>query len=154
MKIASLTEIVKDQISDYYVLRITRNLINSNNGLGDFNKAIRDNVKNQIGIYIWENHDNNEILYIGMAGKVKNNGEFVNHSVRQRLLASRGKDEKGIDIQTNKYVQNIILENAISQVNFHVYHLKENQIPGFIEAVLINAYFQKNKCLPKYNSSF
>lgn len=154
MKIESLTEIVKDQISDYYVLQITCGLLDSNDGLGDFNKEIREKVKNQIGIYIWENNDNNEILYIGMAGKVKNNGEYVNHSVRQRLLASRGKDENGKDVQTNKYVQNIIMENSISQINFHVYHLKENQIPGFIEAVLINAYFQKNKCLPKYNSSF
>jgi hypothetical protein len=89
-----------------------------------------------------------------MAGKVKTNGEFANHSVQKRLLASRGKYLLGKDIQTNQYIKDILNQDNIEALNIHVFHLKENQLPGFIEAVFINAYFQEKNCLPRYNSSF
>jgi len=34
------------------------------------------------------------IVYIGMSGKIKTNSTLGDHSVRKRLLASRGKDKK------------------------------------------------------------
>jgi hypothetical protein len=69
-------------------------------------------------------------------------------------LASRGKDLLGKDIQTNQYIKDILNQDNIEALNIHVFHLKENQIPGFIEAVLINSYFQEKNRLPRYNSSF
>ena len=154
MTIQLLNKHIKDLISDKYFVLISRNIFNSCNGCKEFNKIIRTSVKNRIGIYVWENNASKEIIYIGMAGKVKTNGEFVNHSVQKRLLASRGKDSSGKEIQTNQYVQSVLINDNIEEMNIHVFHLKENQIPGYIEAILINAYYQENKRLPKYNSSF
>ena len=154
MKFESLNELVKHAISTEYKVQIYREMLNTKNGKQEFNKVIRAKVQNQIGVYLWENSKTKEILYIGMAGKVKPNGEFVNHSVQKRLLASRGKDLLGKDIQTNQYIKDILNQDNIEELNIHVFHLKENQIPGYIEAVLINAYFQENKCLPRYNSNF
>ena len=154
MKFESLNELVKLAISTEYKVQICLKMLNSNNGKKEFNKMIRAKVLDQIGVYIWENNKTKEILYIGMAGKVKTNGEFVNHSVQKRLLASRGKDLLGKDIQTNQYIKDILNQDNIDEMNIHVFHLKSNQIPGYIEAVLINAYFQENNCLPRYNSNF
>ena len=155
MTIQLLNEHIIDLISDKYCVLISRNIFNSSNGCKEFNRIIRTTVKNRIGIYVWENNASKEIIYIGMAGKVKTNGEFVNHSVQKRLLASRGKDSSsGKDIQTNQYVQSILINDNMKEMNIHVFHLKENQIPGYVEAILINTYYQEKKRLPKYNSSF
>lgn len=154
MKFESLRELVKHAISTEYKVQIFREILITKNGKRAFNKEIRGKVQNQIGVYLWENSKTKEILYIGMAGKVKTDGEFANHSVQKRLLASRGKDLLGKDIQTNQYIKDILNQDNIEALNIHVFHLKESQLPGFIEAVLINAYFQENNCLPQYNSSF
>ena len=154
MNIENLHELIKEIISENYIVKINRESLNRINGLKEFNKKIRLNIKDEIGVYIWENNSTKEILYIGMAGKVKTNGEFVNHSVQKRLLAPRGKDLLGKDIQTNQYVKDILKQDHIDEMNIHVFHLKANQIPGYIEAVLINAYFQEKKCLPRYNLKF
>jgi len=154
MNIENLHELIKEIISENYIVKINRESLIRINGLKEFNKKIRLNIKDEIGVYIWENDSTKEILYIGMAGKVKTNGEFVNHSVQKRLLASRGKDLLGKDIQTNQYIKDILNQDNIEKLNINVFHLKENQIPGFIEAELINAYFQEKKCLPKYNVKF
>ena len=148
MKFETLNELVKHAISTEYKIQICRKMLNAINGQKEFNKIIRAKVQDQIGVYIWENNKIKEILYIGMAGKVRTNGEFVNHSVQKRLLASRGKDLLGIDIQTNQYVKNILNQDNIDEMNIHVFHLKANQIPGYIEAVLINGYFQENNFIP------
>lgn len=154
MKYESLNELVKHAISTEYKVQICRKMLNAFNGQKEFNKMIRAKVQDQIGVYLWEDNETKEILYIGMAGKVKTDGEFANHSVQKRLLASRGKDLLGKDIQTNQYIKDILNQDNIEELNIHVFHLKESQLPGFIEAVLINAYFQEKNCLPRYNSSF
>ena len=154
MNLDTLIEKIQSAISIEYKVPIFREIINSNIGCKEFNRTVRANVKDQIGVYIWENNINKEILYIGMSGKVKTNGEFVNHSVKKRLLASRVKDFNGKDIQTNQYVKNLLNQDNIDEMNIHVFHLIENQIPGYIEAVLLNTFFQENNRLPRYNSSF
>ena len=154
MKFESLRELVEHAISTEYKVQIFREILNTKNGKREFNKEIRAKVQNQIGVYLWENSKTKEILYIGMAGKVKTDGKFANHSVQKRLLASRCKNLLGKDIQTNQYIKDILNQDNIETLNIHVFHLKENQLPGFIEAVLINAYFQEKNCLPRYNSSF
>ena len=58
---------------------------------------------------IWENFDTGIVWYIGMAGKINQRGDLVNHSVKKRLQASRKKDDlTGRDIQTNKYIYNFL----------------------------------------------
>jgi hypothetical protein len=155
MNAIELINSIQDFINAEYFVTINNEMIFANNGLTEYNNLIRDQVQDLTGVYIWENADNNEVLYIGMAGKINQQGELVNHSVRKRLIASRGRDEiTRRDIQTNQYIRNLMIAENCNQLNIHVIHLVDNQIPGFIEAVLINNFYQQNGILPKYNSAF
>jgi len=72
---------------------INHNMFASNNGRRNFNKTIREKVGEKVGVYIWVDKKRAEIVYIGMAGKIKTNGSLGDHSIQKRLLASRGKDK-------------------------------------------------------------
>jgi hypothetical protein len=155
MNINELKRLIRTFINDCYYVPINHEMIFADNGLRTFNALIRDEVQDLAGVYIWENNDNNEVLYIGMAGKVNQQGMLVNHSIRNRLQASRGKDtETGKDILTNRYIRYLMAHENSSQLNIHVIHLQDGQIPGYIEAVLINEFYQRNGILPRYNHMF
>ena len=107
------------------------------------------------GLYLWENNDNEKIFYIGMAGKVNQEGQTVSHMVRNRMQASRKKDRvTQKDITTNKYLRDFMSQNRINQITIHVIHLNLGQLPGYAEAVLMNAYYQHNGILPRLNKAF
>lgn len=124
-------------------------------GRKQFNRIIRENVQDKFGVYIWCNSQNNEIYYIGMAGKIKTDGTLSNHSLRKRLLASRGRDkETKKDIQTNDFVKKFMKENKIKSLDFYIAYSKEDVPPKYVEAILLYEYFKGNKCLTKLNNSF
>jgi len=155
MNIFELKEKIIDFVEIEYTIEIPFELISSNNGFKEYNRIVREQVLDLTGIYIWENFDTGNILYIGMAGKVNQQGNLVNHSVRKRLQASRKKDEvTNRDIQTNEYIYNLMVQENCFQLNIYVIHLTNGQMPGYIEAVLINAFYQANNCLPLYNNAF
>ena len=109
-----LKECIQRETAQTSIVHLTFELFSGTSGLSEYNRIIRNEIPNEMGIYLWENADTGEIIYIGMAGKMKANGEFVNHTVRARLLASRGKDPNtGRDIQTNAYLKSIIESDAI-----------------------------------------
>jgi len=155
MKLETLTAQIHELTQTGYQFKIHENLFTTPNWKKEFNNRIRQNVRDEIGIYIWTNGDTSEILYIGMAGKLHQNGDFANHTVQKRLLASRGKDSTtGKYIQTNEYIKRTISNIKCSSIDIHVFHTKPNQLPGYVEAVLINAYFQAAKTLPPLNTAF
>ena len=59
-------------------------LFENENGRKLYNKLIRENVAEKFGVYIWCNSENNEIYYIGMAGKVKTDSSLSNHSLQKK----------------------------------------------------------------------
>lgn len=71
-----------------------------------YNKLIREKVKANFGIYFWLDKSKEELIYVGMAGKIKNDGTFGDHTIQKRLIASRDKDKlTRKDIQTNDYLK-------------------------------------------------
>jgi hypothetical protein len=155
MNINELRSTIQDLINQAYTVDILLNELNNESGLKAYNQKIRVNVHDLPGIYIWENHDTNEILYIGMAGKINQQGQLNSHSIRKRLQASRGKDKlTKKDIQTNSYILELMNQENCPQLNIHILHFMPNQLPGYAEAILLNAFYQRNGCLPKYNSAF
>lgn len=149
MTVNELKKIIRNYINNEYSVIIERNTMLSTNGLAEYNRLIRNQVLDLAGIYIWENVDNGEILYIGMAGKINQQGILGNHSVRKRLQAARGRDTL-----TNEFIRNLMVQQNINLFNIHVIHLQNGQIPGYIEAVLINAFYQTNGMLPRYNNAY
>lgn len=137
------------------VVSIEKNLFSEDNGRKKYNNKIRQIVKRKFGIYIWFDSSTNEIVYIGMAGKIKTDGSQSDHSIQNRLLASRGKDKiTKKDIQTNDFVHNIMNKYEIETLNIYILYSKPGEPPAYLEALLLYTYFKKNNCLPKLNISF
>lgn len=151
-----IINILKDTTSyEMHKLSIEWSLFEKENGRKMYNKLIRANVADKFGVYIWCNSLNNEIYYIGMAGKIKTDGTLSNHSLRKRLLASRGRDQKTKkDFQTNDFVKKFMKENKIKSLDFYIAYSTGDVPPAYVEAVLLYEYYKENRCLPRLNNSF
>jgi hypothetical protein len=156
MTIEELKQIIEPYIEGPIIeFVIEKQIFSTENGRKMFNKEIRKNVEKKFGVYFWLNTATNEIVYIGMAGKIKTDGTPGAHSVQNRLLASRGKNKATKkDIQTNDYVRNYMIDNNVEKLDFYIMYSKTGEPPAFIEALLLYKYYKKNNKLPKLNNSF
>lgn len=156
MKIAALTELIESYIDSFEMFQIHTQIFVTENGRKIYNKIIREKVRaNSFGIYVWVNPDNEEVIYIGMAGKIKTNGAFCDHTLRDRLTASRGKDKQTkIDIQTNDYIKGFMIATNVDALDFYVFYTKEGEPPSYVEALLLYNYYKKSKRLPILNNAF
>lgn len=156
MKITELKQLIAPYIEEQHIeFSIEKQIFSKYNGRELFNIKIRDKVSKKFGVYIWENIETNEIVYIGMAGKVKTDGSLGDHSLQHRLLASRGKNKTTKkDIQTNDYVRDFMLTNNIETLNFYIMYSKTEEPPAYVEAILLYNYYKKNNRLPVLNNSF
>ena len=156
MTIEELKKIIEPYIEEPIIeFVIEKKIFSTENGRKMFNKEIRKSVEKKFGVYIWLNTATNEIVYIGMAGKIKTDGTPGDHSVQNRLLASRVKNKvTKKDIQTNDYVRNYMIDNNVEKLDFYIMHSKIGEPPAFIEALLLYKYYKNNKRLPKLNNSF
>jgi hypothetical protein len=155
MRKSELLQTISPLIADAYSLSISLALLQGAQGLSEFNRLIRQSIEDLPGLYLWENNDNEEIVYIGMAGKVNQEGLIVSHTVRNRMQASRKKEPvTQKDITTNKYLRDFMSQHEINQVNIHVVHLIQGQLPSYAEAILMNAFYQRNGILPRLNKAF
>lgn len=134
---------------------IEKKIFTELDGREKFNQTIRLNVKTKFGVYVWVDKKTAEILYIGMAGKVKTDGSLGDHSIQKRLLASRGKDKVSKkDIQTNDYVREFMTQNEIDSMDIFIMYSKKDEPPAYIEALLLYKYYKQNNKLPRLNNSF
>jgi hypothetical protein len=124
----------------------------------EYNKLIKEKVERKYGIYLWENDENKEIIYIGMAGKIKQNGNIGDHTINKRLIASREQvyiNGKKTDVQTGDYLLKKMDFLNICRVNFYIIYLDTSILPPtYIESVLLFEYLNKKKQLPILNNSF
>jgi len=156
MNIDELKEIILAYIDEPIInFEIEKHIFAEINGREKFNQTIRENVDTKFGVYVWVDKATGEIVYIGMAGKIKTDGTLGDHSIQNRLVASRGKDKiSKKDIQTNDYVNAFMTNNSIDSLNFFVMYSKQDEPPAYIEALLLYKYYKKNGNLPKLNNSF
>ncbi|MFD2907535.1 hypothetical protein ACFSX9_02185 [Flavobacterium ardleyense] len=63
-----------------------------------------------------------------MAGKIKTNGDLGNHSIENRLIATRGK-VNGKDVLTNDCVFNFMQNNAVEGLTFHILKTNKHHLP-------------------------
>ena len=140
MRKSELLQTITPLISNDYSLPISLAFIQGDQGLKEFNRFIRQSIEDLPGLYLWENNDNEEIIYIGMAGKVNQEGQT------DRVTKK--------DITTNKFLRDFMSQNRINQITIHVIHLNLGQLPAYAEAILMNAYYQHNGILPRLNKAF
>lgn len=156
MTIEEIKNVIKPYIDEPTIhFNIEKQIFSDDSGREIFNEKIRQNVEKEFGVYIWLNTSTNEIVYIGMAGKIKTDGSLSNHSLQKRLLASRGRDKSTKkDIQTNDYIRNYMIENDVESLDFYIIYSKNGEPPAYIEALLLYNYYKKNNQLPQLNNSF
>ena len=156
MTIQEIKEIILPYIDEPIIdFEIEKQIFSENNGRQIFNETIRGNVNKKFGVYVWVDTATNEIVYIGMAGKIKSDGTHSDHSIQNRLLASRGKDKiTKKDIQTNDYVRDFMINNIIETLNLYIMYTKADEPPAYVESLLLYKYYKRNNRLPKLNNSF
>jgi len=120
------------------------NLINR----GYYVNLIRDNVDERPGVYVWTNNENHEIIYIGMSGKINNDGSLGNQLLTGRLQATRE------NLSTKKYLFKKLKELEIQTMKMSIFYSNENEPASYLEALLLRAYFQETKRLPILNNAF
>lgn len=154
MTIPEIMQIAIEYIENNTVFQVPHQLFLQPNGRSVYNQLIRHEIPaNSYGVYIWENTNSGEIVYVGMAGKIKTNGLMGSHSLENRLIASRGK-VNGLDILTNDYVFNYMHNNNVNTLTFHVLYTNNQTPPSYLEAILLYNFYSQNGVLPKLNNAF
>ena len=154
MTITESMLIANEYIENNIVFEVPQQLFLQPNGRNLYNQLIRNQIPvNTYGVYLWENTQTGEIVYIGMAGKIKTNGQLGSHSIENRLVATRGRID-GIDILTNNYVNNFMQVNNVNSLTFHVLKTNVQTPPSYLEAVLLYNFYSQNGVLPILNNSF
>ncbi|RYC71261.1 hypothetical protein [Spirosoma sordidisoli] len=156
MKIDEVKTLLESFVDETIVnFQIDKTIFDSESGREAFNRTVRQYVGKKFGVYIWVDKATDEIVYIGMAGKIKTDGTLGDHSIQSRLLASRGKDKiTKKDIQTNDYIRELMTQNNINSFDFYVMYSKAGEPPAYIEALLLYKYYKKNNRLPRFNNAF
>lgn len=123
---------------------------------GNYNEFINKNIEADMnGCYIFSNPLNEEVLYIGMAGKLKTNGYYSNHPIVSRLKASRTKDiVTKKDVSTEDYIRGLFEVLNIDKFRITILYTKPEIPSGYLEALLLFDFFNKYKVLPILNNSF
>lgn len=156
-------EIVRNVIADY----VTESLsieVNINDLVREkkhlkYNKMIREIIEsNRYGVYLLRDSITDEILYIGMAGKISNAADNKNnkHDLRRRLVASRGKDNDGKDITTSDFLKKKMRDHDIESLTIEVFFSNDKTAPLYIEALLLQRFWELSGFanIPKWNKSF
>jgi len=156
MTINELVKIVEPFIAEpIFCFTIENELFSQNDGRKIYNNTVRKKVEKKSGVYVWVDTTNNEIVYVGMAGTIKADGTLGNHTIQERLTASRYKHKiTGKDVMTNDYVKDFMFANSISSLKFYIIYTKEDEPAAYIEATVLYHFYKINNRLPKLNNSF
>lgn len=157
MKLEEAKSIISDLIDEPIVsFQIQRRIFENETGKELFNETVRQTVtSDRHGVYLWVNSTTSEIVYIGMAGKIKADGTLSNHSIKNRLVAPRTRDKiTGKYIQTNDYVNRVMTTSNIDTLEFYIMFARRGEPPAYIEALLLYSYYKKHSRLPKFNNAW
>lgn len=121
---------------------------------GDNLSEVSRGVPNLPGVYyfIRLSHGQVELVYIGKSGSVEQNGVFKKQGLRGRL---NNKQEKGIkrqDFFDEKCKTESI--DAIDIYWFVTFDKSIHDLPGYVEGLLLQRFFEIHNRLPEWNRSF
>jgi hypothetical protein len=109
-------------------------------------RTIQRNDKH--GIYIIRQKSTGEVLYIGKGGSLDRYGNFKSQDIPGRL-----KNVKNRDIPANEWFNSLFEEKG--QLLIEYVFLPTTPIaPTFVESLLLQAYYNEYKSLPRCNNSF
>jgi hypothetical protein len=123
--------------------------INNLNGKLYYETEINKSVQKKYGIYAFCNPINNDVLYIGKGGTLKNDGTYKIQNLNGRLKAARGSFSNSFE-----YFKDIMNQYNFESLNFLVLYSSGNYPPAYIEAVSLHHYFNRHNNLPMFNNEF
>ena len=120
---------------------------------GDKLSEVSKGVPNAPGIYIINrlSKGNIDLVYIGKSGSMEQNGEFKAQLLRKRL------NNKQDGVKRQEYFDNKLIEENIEALDIYWYVTfdDDNQdLPGFIEGLLLQRYYDIYGELPVWNKSY
>lgn len=93
-----------------------------------------------------------DLVYIGKSGTIEQNGTFKNQLLRKRLNNKQEKDIKRQDFFEQKIDEENI--DALDIYWFVTFDENHQDLPGYVEALLIQRYFETFGELPPWNKSY
>lgn len=167
--------VVQDWLMSEFNIEITKSftitkddLVKSGNSIL-YNKNVKIHLGNKgiQGVYVWSRIDNDEIIYVGMSGKLiwkdktKTEVEPNSYNIQKRLVSSRGRHKvevqtEKVELTTYRYLKEIVLkEEKIRNLKVSVFEVDTNKYsPTYIESCILQEIFSKYRLIPKYNESF
>lgn len=101
----------------------------------------------EYGVYITADNQEN-VIYIGMAGTVKNDGTFKGQNIDKRLKNTRNKKSG------NNFFKLLTRDNEFEYLSIYCIQRKEDELPAFLEADLMQKFFRQERKLPMLNKAF
>lgn len=96
-------------------------------------------------------HDKEDLVYIGKSGTVLQNGQFKNQLLKGRI----NNKQEGMKRQ-QFFEQKMEQENidGLYVYWFVTYDKQHQDLPGSVEGLIIQRYFDIHRCLPPWNKEF
>ena len=110
------------------------------------------NIPNESGVYLMYTIKNNveELVYIGESGKMKQNGSFGVQKLHKRL-----QNMQNSQLSRQKHFEQELGANKIDAIKvawFVTFNDSFKDLPMYVEALLLQNYFNKNNQLPQWNN--
>ena len=114
---------------------------------------VSKDVPNEAGVYVIYKLSGGkiELVYIGKSGTINQNGTFKEQKLRKRL------NNKQDGVKRQEYFENKIAAENIDALDIYWYVTfdKNNQdLPAYIEGVLMQHYFEVYSVLPAWNKDY
>ncbi|WP_299385986.1 hypothetical protein [uncultured Lacinutrix sp.] len=118
--------------------------------LGDKLSVATKGVKNEPGVYLFYTIKNQieELVYIGSSGTMQQNGIFKDQLLKKRLQNKQEGVRRQVFFEMKIKQDNI---DAIKVEWYVTFNENIKHLPAYIEAKLLQAYYDDNKQLPIWN---
>lgn len=116
-------------------------------------KEVSKNVPDLLGVYyiVRLSRGGIELVYIGKSSPIKQDGQFM----EQGLNGCLNNKQEGVKRQV--FFESKILKENIDALDiywFVTFDTKHNDLPGFVEGLLIQRFFEIYGRLPLWNKDF
>lgn len=120
---------------------------------GDNLRAQSKTVPNLPGVYLIFRlaHGRVDLVYIGKSGTVLQNGEFRNQLLRKRLNNKQG------GVKRQEFFTQKMEEEEIDALDIYWYVTFDDEyqdLPGYVEGLLLQKYFDIHEKLPPWNREY
>ena len=100
------------------------------------------------GVYVIRQQETREVLYIGKGGTVNPKSQLKGQDILGRLANVRDGD-----MAADKWLRNLVETKGPLLIEYIALEGAIPKSPAFLEAQLLQAYLNENKCLPYYNKA-